>query len=197
LGGVELRAQGTVDRSIFPVVVGERGAVSRCSIPFSRQIRSNSTSTGGWWNRPVNTFPLSVRICSGTPQARIAAASPSQTGRVRSRAIRVADTHSREQSSMPVSALAWEPSASRNPPTVSICHSSIGRPRSHRRQLRRRRRRWSGSTSPARTRHRYTADSLGAGDLPRRDSSCAIRRGPHPTCVRRISSTAASTAAGI
>ena len=36
-------------------------------MPFSRQIRSKSTSVGGWLNRPVNTFPLSVRICSGTP----------------------------------------------------------------------------------------------------------------------------------
>jgi hypothetical protein len=34
-------------RSILPVVVGERGAVNKCSMPFSRQIRSNSTSTGG------------------------------------------------------------------------------------------------------------------------------------------------------
>jgi hypothetical protein len=68
------------NRSILPVVVGERGAVRRCSMPFSRQIRSKRTSTGGWWNRPVNTFPLSVRICCGTPWARIAHASPSQTG---------------------------------------------------------------------------------------------------------------------
>jgi hypothetical protein len=55
------------NRSTFPVVVGERGWVSRWVMPFSRQIRSNSTSTGGWLNRPVNTLPLSVRICSGTP----------------------------------------------------------------------------------------------------------------------------------
>ena len=31
-------------RSTFPVVVGDRGAVSRCLIPFSAQIRSNNTS---------------------------------------------------------------------------------------------------------------------------------------------------------
>ena len=55
------------NRSTFPVVVGDRGWVSRCSIPFSRQIRSKSTSTGGWLNRPVNTFPLSVRIWLGHP----------------------------------------------------------------------------------------------------------------------------------
>ena len=33
-------------RSIFPVVVGERTPVSRCVMPFWRQIRSNSTSDG-------------------------------------------------------------------------------------------------------------------------------------------------------
>src|SRR5437016_11110103 len=55
------------NRSCFPVVVGERGWVSRCSMPFSRQIRSNSTSTGGCAKRPVNTLPLSVSTWSGTP----------------------------------------------------------------------------------------------------------------------------------
>ena len=28
---------------------------------------AGGTSTGGWWNRPVNTLPLSVKICSGAP----------------------------------------------------------------------------------------------------------------------------------
>ena len=55
------------NRSIFPVVVGLLGWVSRWVIPFSRQTRSKSTSTGGRLNRPVNTFPLSVKISSGTP----------------------------------------------------------------------------------------------------------------------------------
>src|SRR5438445_7759105 len=40
------------NRSIFPVVVGERGWVRRCSMPFSRQIRSKSTSAGGCAKRP-------------------------------------------------------------------------------------------------------------------------------------------------
>jgi hypothetical protein len=49
-------------RSILPVVVGEGGLVSRWVMPFSRQIRSNSTSAGrGLPNRPVNTLPLNVR----------------------------------------------------------------------------------------------------------------------------------------
>jgi hypothetical protein len=48
------------NRSTFPVVVGEYGLASSCLIPFSRQIRSNSTSAGrGLPNRPVNTLPLS------------------------------------------------------------------------------------------------------------------------------------------
>lgn len=55
------------NRSTFPVVVGERGRVSRWAIPFSRSTRSNNTSTGGALNRPVKTFPLSVRISSRTP----------------------------------------------------------------------------------------------------------------------------------
>ena len=49
-------------RSTFPVVVGEYGAVSRCRIPLSAQIRSNITGPGPRPNRPVNTLPLSVRI---------------------------------------------------------------------------------------------------------------------------------------
>ena len=49
------------NRSIFPVVVGDRGLVSRWVMPFSRQIRSNSTSAGrGLPNRPVNCLPLNV-----------------------------------------------------------------------------------------------------------------------------------------
>ena len=48
-------------RSTLPMVVGEYGLVSRCLIPFLRQIRSNNTSAGrGLPNRPVNTFPLNI-----------------------------------------------------------------------------------------------------------------------------------------
>ena len=54
--------------SIFPVVVGDAGRVSRWLMPFSRQIRSNSTSAGrGMMKRPVNTVPLSESTSSGTP----------------------------------------------------------------------------------------------------------------------------------
>ncbi len=52
------------------------GLGQQCSIPFSRQIRSNNTSTGGRLNRPVNTLPLSVKICPGTPYVRNAFAKP-------------------------------------------------------------------------------------------------------------------------
>jgi len=42
-------------------VVGERGAVNKCRIPFSAQTRSNNTSAldPAGPNRPVNTLPLS------------------------------------------------------------------------------------------------------------------------------------------
>ena len=53
-------------RSIFPVVVGVAGWVRRCTMPLSRQIRSNSTSPPRP-NRAVNCLPLSVRTSSGTP----------------------------------------------------------------------------------------------------------------------------------
>jgi hypothetical protein len=55
------------NRSIFPVVVGEYGAVSRCRTPFSRQIRSKSTSVLVTPNRPVNTLPLSGQHGVGNP----------------------------------------------------------------------------------------------------------------------------------
>jgi hypothetical protein len=48
------------NRSTLPVVVGLLTLVSRWVVPFSRQIRSNSTSAGrGLPNRPVNCLPLS------------------------------------------------------------------------------------------------------------------------------------------
>jgi hypothetical protein len=54
------------------------------------------------------------------------AANPSQTSWVRSRGMSLAETQKREWSSTPVSALAAVPSASRKPPTTSICQSSMG-----------------------------------------------------------------------
>jgi hypothetical protein len=56
------------NRSIFPVVVGGLGLVSRVVMPFSRQTRSNMTSAGsGLVCRPVNCLPLSVRVEAGAP----------------------------------------------------------------------------------------------------------------------------------
>ena len=84
-------------RSTLPVVVGDRGAVRMCLMPFSRQIRSNSTGPGPGPNRAVNTLPLSVKICFGHP---VACASPapsaSHTGRAVARATTYADTTNRE-----------------------------------------------------------------------------------------------------
>ena len=60
----QLAAQAPWNRSIFPVVVGDRGWVSRWAMPLSRQIRSNSTSPP-LPNRSVNCLPLSVRTSPG------------------------------------------------------------------------------------------------------------------------------------
>jgi hypothetical protein len=109
------------NRSTLPVVVGDRGAVSRCLMPFSRHIRSNSTSAVPLPNRPVNTLPLSVRIWSGTPWVRSANPSASQVGRAVALATTNAETQNLEWSSTPVMTFASEPSMSRTPPTASIC----------------------------------------------------------------------------
>jgi hypothetical protein len=66
--GQELPAQALVEPLDLAGVVGDRTAVWRWEIPSSRQIRSNSTSTGWGPNRPVKHLPLSVRISSGMPQ---------------------------------------------------------------------------------------------------------------------------------
>ena len=81
---------------LLPVVVGDRGTVSRCRTPFSTQTRSNNTGPGPFPNRAVNTLPLSVKIPSGTPCFRIAAASASHTGRAVARTTNFADTQNRE-----------------------------------------------------------------------------------------------------
>lgn len=84
------------NRSTWPVVVGERGAVSRWVIPFSRQIRSNSTSPGRARRRPVNTVPLSVRTSSGRPQRRIASPNAPATARADSETTTAARTQNTE-----------------------------------------------------------------------------------------------------
>ena len=82
-------------------------------------------------NRPVKTFPLSVRICSGTPCSARAWRSASHTGRAVALATTRAQTTNRAWSSMPVTTFTSVPSARWTEPITSICHSSIARPRSH------------------------------------------------------------------
>jgi hypothetical protein len=132
LAGEELAPQGLCQRSTFPVVVGDRGAVNRCLMPFSKQIRSNNTGPGPGPNLAVKTLPLSVKIPSGTPYRRIANASASQVGFAVARATTKAETTEREWSSIPDTIFASPPSTRRTPPTMSICHNSIARDRSHR-----------------------------------------------------------------
>jgi hypothetical protein len=114
-------------RSTFPVVVGEYGLVSRCLIPFLRQIRSNSTSAGrGLRNRPVNCLPLSVSTSSGIPYSRIAATNARQTARAVARRTTVAITQNREWSSIREISFSSVPSVRKTDPVMSICHSCIG-----------------------------------------------------------------------
>ncbi|SIS03593.1 hypothetical protein SAMN05444858_1485 [Micromonospora avicenniae] len=100
--------------------------MSRWMMPFSRQIRSNITSPP-LPNRSVNCLPLSVRTSSGTPNRCKASAKARQTARPVARLTTWAMTQKREWSSTPVTTLASVPSASMIPPTMSICHNSIGR----------------------------------------------------------------------
>ena len=118
--------------STLPVVVGEYGAVSKWRIPLLVQIRSKSTGPGPWPKRAVKTLPLSVRIWSGTPWARSAHWRASHTGLAVARATTRAQTQNREWSSTPVTTLTSVPSARWKRPTMSICHSSMERDRSHR-----------------------------------------------------------------
>ena len=81
-------------------------------------------------NRPVKTFPLSVRICSGMPWVASASTNASHTGPAVALATTLAETTNRELSSIPDTTLTSTPLARWMPPSTSICHSSIGRPRS-------------------------------------------------------------------
>lgn len=179
------------------MVVGEYGLVSRCLIPLSAQIRPDITGPGPVPNRPVNTFPLPVRIWAGTPCRRSAPASAWHTGRAVARSTALAHTTNREWSSIPVTILTSVPPARKTRPITSICHRPIARGRSHRRQSSRRRRRRRASTRPCRTSARYTADRPGNGTTPARSSSHRIRDGPHPGYSRRMPTIRASTSAGI
>jgi len=103
-------------------------------MPFSRQIRSNSTSAGrGLVNRPVNCLPLSVKTSSGIPKRCSASANAWQTARPVARRTTVAMTQNREWSSTPVTIFVSDPSASLMPSTMSSCHNSIGTSRCQRR----------------------------------------------------------------
>src|SRR4029077_9552606 len=102
-----------------------------------------------------------------------------------------------EWSSIPVNALAVEPSARRNPPTTSSCQRSIGEALSQRLKCSWRRCRRLGSMTPALTRLRYTADSEGSGWMPFFASPRTSLRAPQNGFERRISMTAISTSTAI
>jgi hypothetical protein len=159
-------------RSIFPVVVGDRNPVSRCSMPFLRQIRSNNTSAGrGLLNLPVNCLPLSLSTWSGQPYSTRAAANARHTARPVPRRTTLAITACREWSSSPVTTLSSVPSASHTDPVMSICHRSIGAGRSQALYDSRDRRRDLPATRCSRTSTRYTVDRDGSTATPRTPSS--------------------------
>jgi len=75
---------------------------------------------------------VAVKISAGTPWRRIANANASHVGRAVARSTTNAEMQNLEWSSTPETILASLPSASLTPPTMSICHNSIARDRSHR-----------------------------------------------------------------
>ena len=102
-------------------------------MPFSRQIRSNSTSPGpGPEAAGEHLAVVREDLGRALRGVRIAKANASHVGRAVARATTNADTQNREWSSTPVTIFASEPSTRRTPPTMSICHSSIDRARSQR-----------------------------------------------------------------
>ena len=174
--------------SIFPVVVGDAGWVSRCVIALWRQILSNNTSPP-LPKRSVNCLPLSVKISSGTPYRRSAAANARHTARPVADSTTEAITQNREWSSTPVTTFASRNapvtgSTSITPPTMSSCHNCIGLGRSHRWYDSRRRFRFRGITRPCRTRIRLIVRVAGivqstGGFL---SSSIRIRFAPQRGC---------------
>ena len=80
----------------------------------------------------MKTLPLSLKIASGTPWARSALISASQTGRAVARRTTWAETQNLEWSSIPETIEAFIRQRSITPPTTSICHSSIAFGRSQR-----------------------------------------------------------------
>jgi hypothetical protein len=116
-------------RSTFPVVVGEYGAVSRCRMPLSAQIRSNITGPGPVPNRPVNTLPLNV----SQDLARYPVAAQRLAQGLAHRPGHHLRRHDKPGMVIdPSDHLDLQASARCTRPITSICHSSIARPRSQR-----------------------------------------------------------------
>jgi hypothetical protein len=78
-------------------------------MPFSRQIRSNMTSTGWGPNRPVKHLPLSVRISSGMPKRRSDAPRTAHTALEVALVTRPAAMQNRLWSSTPVTTFPSAP----------------------------------------------------------------------------------------
>ena len=84
-------------RSILPVVAGLRGWVNKCSIPLSRQIAIKEHLDRRMVEPTGEYLAVVGQDLLGCPIGQpVLPRSPSQTARVRSRAINRAHTHIRE-----------------------------------------------------------------------------------------------------
>ena len=101
-------------------------------MPFSRQIRSKSTSVGVQPEAVGEDLAVVGQDLLGRTVAFEGITRRPQTGAIVARTMTPADTQNRLWSSMPVSTLHSVAVSTRTPPTTSICQSSMGRPRSQR-----------------------------------------------------------------
>ena len=161
----------------------ERGAVNKCRIPFSTQTRSNNTSDDEppGPNRPVNTFPLSVKICSAPRVASTPPATP-HTPDAPSPVQPLSptpQTGSCHQYRSSLSPPPHHPDAPHPPHPSATTPSADPVPTA---LIARRRRRLAGSIRPLRTNARYTLERPGTATTPRvsaLDDAVGPQRGSH------------------
>ena len=101
-------------------------------MPFSRQILSKSTSVGVEPEAVGEDLAVVGQDLLGDAVALEGLGEEPADRPGVARTMMPAQTQKREWSSTPVRTLHSVPSSSSTPPTMSICHSSIGRPRSQR-----------------------------------------------------------------
>ena len=192
----QLAAQGLIPTFDLPGGRGRARLGQPGVMPFSRQIRSNSTSAGrGLVNRPVNMLPVVGQHLLGHP-VDACRRERSQTARP------VAPQHRRGDDHVPGMVIDAGDHLALPPIGQNDAADHVHLPQVHRDltlpalvacavPLC-----W-GSTSPLRTSTRCTVAREGTTSTSRCASSNTIRRAPHRGWVRRSSHTSASTCAGI